>query len=132
MAEETKFKIWQVIQSVIAAILVFAITSLSANLGKLNDNVIRHDILLEQFADFQKAGGRYTERDGIIERDSRKAGDARLQHELEQNREIFQEALREVQQHNSEARGWITVIKRNTAIILDNQKKAHTHKRNGK
>ena len=127
MVEETKYKVWQVVQSVIAAVLVVALTSLSNNLGKLNDNVVRHEVLLTQFADFQKAGGRYTEKDGVIERRTRQANDARLLNDLEQNRKIFQEALKEIQQHNSEARGWITVIKRNTAIILDNQRKAHSH-----
>ena len=127
MVEETKFKVWQVIQSVIAAILVFAITSLSNNLGKLNDNVVRHDVLLEQFREFQKEGGRYTEAMGDAERSDRIAGLLRMEVQVQRNRQKFEEALKEGRRHNEEARGWITVIKRNTDIILENQRKAHEH-----
>ena len=66
MAEEQKFKIWHVVQSVIASLLVFAVVNLSNTLGELNDNVIKHEILIEQLNEFRSAGDRFTARDGAV------------------------------------------------------------------
>lgn len=66
MAEETKFKIWQVVQSVIASLLVLVVANLGHTISQLNDNVIRHDVLIKQLDEFRKAGNRFTERDGTV------------------------------------------------------------------
>ena len=82
MAEETKFKIWHVVQSVLGGLLVFAVVSLSGTLSELNESVLRHDILIEQLVDFRKEGGRYTELHGKAEETARIEHDTRLWGEI--------------------------------------------------
>jgi len=84
MAEETKFKIWQVVQSVIGTLLVFSIITLSSTLGELNDNVLKHEILIEQLEKFKESTSknRYTDKEGKAETDARIQADAQTVAEL--------------------------------------------------
>jgi len=66
MAEEQKFKIWHVVQSVLGSLLVIAVVSLSRNLGELNNSVLKHELLISQLEQFRNAGDRFTAKDGAV------------------------------------------------------------------
>jgi len=89
MAEETKFKIWHVIQSVIGSLLCIGIVSLSSNISQLNSTVLRHDILIEQLLSFRQEGNRYTAADGEVEEASRIGEDIRLSNRIDRINKIL-------------------------------------------
>ena len=128
MAEETKFKIWQVVQSVIAALLVFAISHLSTTLGGLTENVIRHDEILKQLVAFgPQSGDRYTKDDGKKDRTARIEADVYLQRQIDDISHIIEKVLDDTQEHNSEANAYIEMIKQHRRDIQSLQSKSHTH-----
>jgi len=153
MVEEKKESIFRIAQTIIGSLVVASILGLAGSIISVRDAVLQHDIVLESLVDFgPKSGDWFTASMGRIEREARintdvqlskqiaethklLSGDTSREHQrigfltdnierLEKDMNII---LRAVQQRNVEAQKWITVIERNTEIIKDNQRSAHTH-----
>jgi len=153
MVEEKKESIFRIAQAIIGSLVVASLVGLASSIISVRDAVLQHDIVIQSLVDFgPKSGDRFTASMGKIEREARINTDVHISQQIkeihkmlsggssrEHERISFVERniarvekdvkviLKEVQQHNSEAQGWFTVIKRNTEIIKDNQRKAHSH-----
>jgi len=153
MVEQKKESIFRIAQTIIGSLVVASLVGLASSIISVRDAVLQHDIVLESLVNFgPKSGDRFNAAMGKIEREARINTDVHLSKQIaeihkllsgntsrEHERISFVERniarvekdvkviLKEVQQHNSEGQGWITVIKRNTEIIKDNQRKAHSH-----
>lgn len=62
------------------------------------------------------------------ESEDRKAEDNRLRESIQSLSTRIDRCETSQNAHNAEVREWIAISKRNTDIIMDNQRKAHTHR----